>query len=137
MKVHVLIFATVYVVQAELFVRSYNSILNQIILEKQIRSARECSTLCDRMTECNAFNFATTEQRCTLARNVIDVANVDGNVYTRKSFNFVSIETYNKYLNYLLMNFEDDLDYMMFFKNISFNLTLFCFVFLNNSSIVK
>jgi len=44
------------------------------------------------MTECNAFNFETTDKHCSLARNVIDVDNFEGNVYIRKSVPLVSIE---------------------------------------------
>ena len=94
MKVPVLILGTVYVVQADIFVRLYNSTLDQVFLEKQTRSDLACSRLCLGMSECNAFNFTSTEQRCKLARNITEVANIDENVYTRKPFQqpFVSIK---------------------------------------------
>ena len=86
MNVYILILGTVYVVQADIFVRSYNSTLDQVFLEKQTRSDLVCSRLCLGINECNAFNFTGTEQRCMLARNITDVANIDENVYTRKPF---------------------------------------------------
>ena len=86
MNVYILILGTVYVVQADIFVRSYNSTLDQVFLEKQTMSDLACSRLCLRMSECNAFNFTRTEQRCKIARNTTEVANIDENVYTRKPF---------------------------------------------------
>ena len=69
----------------EMFVRSHNSMLDQILHDKQSRSSRECATLCDKTNGCNAFNFTKSEQRCLLANGIKDTVTFDGTVYAYES----------------------------------------------------
>jgi len=85
MKYLVLLLWSGHVVDTELFIRSNNHMLDQLIYDKPSRSSRECATLCDKTNGCKAFNFTNSEHRCILARNTRDVDTFDSSVYAHKS----------------------------------------------------
>jgi len=85
MQYLILLLWSVHVVDTEMFVRSHNSMLDQILNNKQSRSLLDCASICDIMDGCNAFNFTTSEQRCLLANGIKDNVTFDGTVYAYES----------------------------------------------------
>jgi len=96
MQYIILFLISVHVVDTEMFVRS-NHVLDQIINNKHSRSLLDCASMCDMTNGCKAFSFTTSEQRCFLAKGIMDNVTFDGIVYVHESavsiFNAVTINS--------------------------------------------